>query len=170
MFKKGEYIIYGNNGVCKVQDYMQSDSMDGKQTYYVLMPISSQGSTIFSPIDNQKVFMRPVISRKAAKALIDGIPDYEDMVIADIRPQEQQYKAILQNYDCTEFLRFIIALYNRKRDREAMGRKITAIDEKYLSLAKDSLLNELSIALDMEVDEVDRLLADRIINAEAMAK
>lgn len=167
MFNKGEYIIYGNNGVCMVKDYMQSESMGEGQTFYVLSPLSSRGSTIFSPVDNQKVFMRPVITRSEAMALIDGIPDYEDMVITDVRSQEQQYKEILQDYDCTVFLRFIKALYHRKKDRESIGRKITALDEKYLQLAKDSLLHELSIALDMDVDDVDHLLASKMTALES---
>lgn len=162
MYKKGDYIIYGNNGVCMVEDYMQSDSMGEGQLYYVLNPVSIRGSTIFSPVDNQKVFMRPVISREEAEALIDGIPDYEDMVIEEVRPQEQYYKDILQNYDCIEFLRFIMAIYRRKKAREAIGRRITAVDEKYLIMAKDSLVNELSIVLDIEVDEVDKMLHEKM--------
>jgi CarD family transcriptional regulator len=162
MFNKGEYIIYGNNGVCRVQDYMQSEFMGDGQLFYVLNPLSSQGSTIFSPVDNQKVFMRPVITRSEAEELIEGIPDFEEMILKDVRPQEQQYKEIIQKYDCRIFLRFIKALYGRKKVREAAGRRITAIDEKYLILAKDSLLNELSVALDMEVDEVDEMLAEKM--------
>jgi CarD family transcriptional regulator len=162
MYNKGEYIIYGNNGVCMVQDFMKSDSMGDGQLFYVLNPLSSRGSTIFSPVDNQKVFMRPVISRAEAEALIEGIPDYEDMILQDARSQEQQYKEILQMYDCTVFLRFIKALYSRKKVREAAGRRITAVDEKYLLLARDSLLNELSVALDMEVEEVDQMLEEKM--------
>ena len=111
--------------------------------------------------------MRPVISREEAETLVKGIPEYEDMEIADVRTQEQQYKEILQNYDCKVFLQFIKALYARKRSREAMGRKITALDEKYLNLAKDCLLNGLSIAMDMQVEEVDQLLAKEMIAAES---
>ncbi len=170
MFQKGEYIIYGNNGVCKVQDYMQPDTMEGEEIYYVLSPVNARGSTIFSPVNNDKVYMRPVIKRQEAEELLEGIPDYEDMILGEGKPQDQQYKEILQKYDCVEFLRFIKALYNRKKDREAQGKRITAVDEKYLLLAKDSLLNELSIALDMSVDEVDQMLADRILQSEAGAK
>lgn len=162
MFCKGEYIIYGNNGVCEVQDYMQPEEIDNQRMYYVLAPMRSKGSTIYSPVDNKKVFMRRIITKEEANALLAGIPEYEDLEIEDVRSQEQQYKEILKNYDCTEFLRFIKALYQRKRIREAAGRKITAVDEKYLYLAKDSLLNELALALDMDVEEVDRLLAERM--------
>lgn len=162
MFQKGEYIIYGSNGVCEVQDYLNAEEEEEKRTYYVLAPMRSKGSTIFSPVDNQKVLMRKVMTRDEADALLKGIPEYEDMVIRDSRTQEQQYKEILQSCNSTDSLRLIKALYTRKRQREAAGRRITAIDEKYLFLAKDCLLNELSIALDLDVDEVDKILAEKI--------
>ena len=122
----------------------------------------SKGSTICSPVDNQKVFMRKVMTKEEARELLRGIPEYEDMEIRDSRTQEQQYKEILQSGNSTESLRLLKALYERKRKREAAGRRITAVDEKYLFLAKDCLLNELSIALDMDVEDVDKILADKI--------
>ena len=166
MFEKGEYIIYGNNGVCEVQDYMQGGAPDDNRTYYVLAPIRSRGSTIYSPIDNKKVFMRRVMTREEAAELLDRIPEYEDMEIPEVRNQEQQYKEILQNCDCTDVLRFIKALYSRKEQRETAGKKITAVDEKYLFLAKDSLLNELAIALKMDVNDVDHMLAEKMKSLE----
>lgn len=166
MFEKGEYIIYGSNGVCEVQDYMSAAGETDDRIYYVLVPMRSRGSTIFSPIDNQKVLMRKVMTKEEAKELLQGIPEYEDMVIPESRTQEQQYKAILQSGNSIESLRLLMALYARKRKREAAGRRITAVDEKYLLLAKDCLVNELSIALNMDVDEVDRLLADRMKRSE----
>ncbi len=162
MFEKGEYIIYGSNGVCEVQDYMNAAGETDNRTYYVLAPMRSKGSTIFSPVDNQKVLMRKVMTKEEARELLQGIPEYEDMKIRDSRTQEQQYKEILQSCNSTDSLRLLKALYQRKRKREAAGRRITAVDEKYLFLARDCLLNELSIALDMDVDDVEKILADKI--------
>lgn len=162
MFEKGEYIIYGSNGVCEVQDYMNASGEEDNRIYYVLVPMRSKGSTIFSPVDNQKVFMRKVMTKEEARELLRGIPEYEDMEIRDSRAQEQQYKEILQSGNSTESLRLLKALYERKRKREAAGRRITAVDEKYLFLAKDCLLNELSIALDLEVEDVDKILAEKM--------
>ena len=166
MFHKGEYIIYGSNGVCEVRDYVNPDEMDGKRMYYVLMPLSSKGSTIYSPVDNKKVFMRKIISREEANSLLAHIPEYEDMEIKEVRSQEQHYKELLHSYSCTDCLRFLKAIYKRKKKRDAAGRRMTAVDEKYFLIARDSLLNELALALDMETGEVDKILAERMKEAE----
>ena len=69
MFEKGEYIIYGSNGVCEVQDYMNAAGETDNRTYYVLAPMRSKGSTIFSPVDNQKVLMRKVMTKEEGEAV-----------------------------------------------------------------------------------------------------
>ncbi|HIX72287.1 MAG: CarD family transcriptional regulator [Clostridiales bacterium] len=161
MFEKGEFIIYGSNGVCEVQDYMSPAEEEGR-IYYVLAPMRSRGSTIFSPVDNQKVLMRKVMTKDEAKEFIAEIPAYDDMEIRESRTQEQQYRQVMQSGSSADSLRLLKALYKRKKKREAAGRRITAVDEKYLSMARDSLVNELSVALEMNVDDVDRILADRM--------
>lgn len=83
------------------------------------------------------------------------------MIFHERKDQEQEYKKILQKYDCTVYLRFIKALYRRRESRESKGKKITAMDEKYLTLAKRILLGELSVVLNLTVNDIDRLLAEK---------
>ena len=64
MFQKGDYIIYGNTGVCQVKDIcipdgISSDSND--KLYYRLAPVYGSG-TIYIPVDTS-IYMRPVLSR-----------------------------------------------------------------------------------------------------------
>ena len=77
MFQPGELLIYGSTGVCRVlsidqrQDYV--NGVKQNRLYYQLKPLHQVG-TIYTPVDNDKVVMRPVISREDAEALIDAIP------------------------------------------------------------------------------------------------
>lgn len=162
MFDIGEYIIYGNNGVCQVKEYMQMENGDGERTYYVLVPLRMKGSVIYSPVDNKKVPMRKILTKQEADDLLEKAKEYEEMDITECRGQEQVYKDILQNCSVQDNLRFVKTMYQRKLKREMAGKKITAVDEKYLFLAKDSLLNELAIALGVEVDMVDQLLESKM--------
>ena len=77
MFEVGDMIIYGNNGVCRVETVGKVDSaiLPKDREYYTLCPHYSKGSKIFSPVDNQKVIMRPVINKEEAMQLIDTIKD-----------------------------------------------------------------------------------------------
>ena len=77
MFQPGELLVYGSTGVCQVlsidqrQDYV--NGVKQSRLYYQLKPLY-QGGVIYTPVDNDKVVMRPVISREDAETLIDSIP------------------------------------------------------------------------------------------------
>ena len=74
MFSIGEYIVYGMNGVCKVEEIgpMNMSGVDSDKIYYTLLPLYTKGSRVFTPVDNQKVVMRPVISEQEVCELIDS--------------------------------------------------------------------------------------------------
>lgn len=74
MYQVGELIVYGGTGVCRVEavETPQQRGPEAGRQYYLLKPLYQDG-TIRIPVDS-KVFMRPVISRQEAEALIDAIP------------------------------------------------------------------------------------------------
>lgn len=74
MSQVGELIVYGGTGVCRVEavETPQQRGPEAGRQYYLLKPLYQDG-TIRIPVDS-KVFMRPVISRQEAEALIDAIP------------------------------------------------------------------------------------------------
>ena len=49
MFKIGDYVVHGRNGVCKVVDITHIDisGADKNQLYYTLIPMKSEDSRIF---------------------------------------------------------------------------------------------------------------------------
>lgn len=162
MFQINDYIIYGGNGVCKVIDIgiPPISGMDSKRQYYILQPVYNKTSTIYTPIDNDKVIMRKVLSKKEAKELIETIPDIDTLEdTGSAKFQENNYKNSMMKYDCHEWVKIIKTLYIKKKDREADGKKITSTDEKYLQIAKDSLFGELAIPLEMDREETEELVA-----------
>ena len=73
MYTVGELIVYCGTGVCRVEAIEEKTQPDGSaRGYYRLKPLYQSG-TISVPVDG-KVFMRPVISREEAEALIDELP------------------------------------------------------------------------------------------------
>lgn len=164
MFDVGDYIIYGANGVCKVEKVgtVSVAGIPKDKMYYTLVPVYSKGSTVFTPTDNQKVVMRPVISKEEALSLVDSIKEIEMIKEKDDRMQEVKFKESLKKCDCKECIRIIKTLYQKKQTRIAEGKKITAGDEKYLHIAQDYLYGELAIPLQMEKKEVEAFICARV--------
>lgn len=169
MFQTGDYVVYGSNGVCKVEAVGKLDGMltDGKRLYYTLVPVYDKGGKVFTPVDNEKVIIRPVISKEDASYWIDHMEDLGGIEIKDERRKETMYKEILNRCDYKEWIRMIKTLYDRKQDRLTRGKKATASDERFFHLVESNLFGELSVSLGIKREEVRELIKTRAEQTES---
>ena len=109
MFSKGDYIIYGNSGVCKVEQVgpIEDRNFDDGRIYYTLKPIYIRDSSIMTPVDNSRVVMREVMSENEAKEFIKTIPDIGTLDIKDERKIDQDYKSALLTCDPVKIVSMI---------------------------------------------------------------
>lgn len=164
MFEVGSYIIYGSNGVCKVEE-IGSVSISGipkDKLFYTLVPIYSKGSKLFSPIDNNKVIMRAVTSKEDAYKIIDDFLTIETIPESNEKNKEEVYKRSLRKCDCREYVKIIKTIYLRNQSRISEGKKTIAIEEKYLHMAEEHLYGELAISLDMNKSKVEEFIVERV--------
>ena len=165
MFKVGDLIVYGNTGVCTVEKIGRPDlsGISDDKEYYTLLPYYSRNSRIFTPCDNDKVVMRPIMSKKEAEKLLREIPKIEILVITDEKKREECYKETMKTCDCREFVSILKTIYNRKKTRLAEGKKVTASDERYYNMAEDKLFGEMAIALGLEKSQMKTKIKDNML-------
>ena len=123
MYEIGSFLVYGNKGVCKVEDITTADKLialkniekDKERLYYVLKPVY-QGGIIYTPIDHSKISMRPVISEEEAKRLIDLIPSMhaENFSGKNTIELKAYYQEVTNNPDCEELLQLTMSIYAKK--------------------------------------------------------
>lgn len=172
MYGIGEKIVYGNSGVCEVESYTapKLPGINKEQRYYALRPLYQSG-TIYCPADNPKVFMRPVITRQEAEALIDLIPAIEAEPCPSNQMQEisEHYKSAINTHDCADLIELIMSIYCKKQAVEAKKRKFSQLDGRYMKLAEDLLYGEFAVALEMPKDSVKAYISKRVDEAEKAA-
>lgn len=164
MFKVGEYIVYGHNGICKVEDitYLDMSGADKDRLYYVLLPVNTKGGKLYSPVDSSKIKTRKMLTSEEANQLIDEIPEIEQLWVTNDKLREEQYKEVVKGCDCRQWIRIIKTLHLRKQERLARGKRVTTLDEHYLKLAENQLYGELSVALGKQKSEMADFIAQRI--------
>jgi len=158
MFEVGSLLIYDTTGVCKVLEIGVPSGLpvaNKDRQYYKLAPVFGSG-TIYIPVDT-KVFMRPVITREEAETLIRKIPEIREDICETHNQKvlEDHYKASLMTHDCEELVQLIKTVYAKKKNLEKNGKKTGKTDQTYMKRAKQLLHEELSIALDIPVAEVE---------------
>lgn len=168
MFEKGEYIIYGRNGICKIEDitHLNIAGVDRKRLYYVLVPVSSRSSRICFPVDKEDVHARHLISVEEAERLLDEIRDIEEIWIGNEKMREEVYKEAISSCDYRKWVAVIKTLYLRKQDRLSQGKKMAATDERYLKMAEDALYSELAFVMGREKSGMEELITEHIEKME----
>lgn len=165
MYEKGQYIIYGIRGVCEVMDITTVDRLGGPKgkLYYVLRPYYHQDCKIVTPVDSDKTVVRALLTKEEAQALIDRIPDVEEMAVTEDKQREERYKEALKTCDCHVWVSMIKALYLRRKDRLEQGKKMTDLDERYFKTAEENLYSELALSLDMPREDIVDYITARVL-------
>lgn len=162
-FAIGDLIIYGETGVCRVADIVEKEFPDGNKRCYKLQPLY-QSCMIFTPADNEAVFMRPIISREEADALILNVCDVTPTVFNAISPRElsDKYDAIIKLHDCSELVAMTKAIYEKRTRLVAIKKKLPAVDERYMKRAEDLLFGELAAALGIDKASVKGVIEEKV--------
>lgn len=164
MFQKGEYIVCGSSGICEVTDIttVDVDGISKSKLYYALVPCRQKSGRLLIPVDTDKTVIRKIISKEDAMALIDDLPNLEEIWNANDKMREFKYKECIRSCDCQEWLRVIKTLYLRQKERIAEGKRITVTDERYLKLAEEYLYSELSVLLGVDEHDVGHMVKERL--------
>ncbi|MBP9996902.1 MAG: CarD family transcriptional regulator [Lachnospiraceae bacterium] len=156
MFEVGEYVVYGNKGVCQIKSIGHIDlpGVSEDKLYYTMSQVYLKGSTIFTPVESEQKVLRKVISKEEAESLIGEIKNIKPEWIRDDKVRERNFTDALRKADCKELCEMMIVLQNRKKERIADGKKATSTDERYFHAAEDILFGELGISLGIKKEEV----------------
>jgi len=166
MFQVGDFIIYGGEGACQVEAVgpLELEGFEGDKPYYTLAPLYRAGK-IYTPV-NTNVYMRPVLSRAEAEALVRQIPSIKAAPCAVRNPRVlgEFYQEMLRSHDCESMVLLIKTAYGKSQRRLARGAKPSQVDERYLKRAEDLLYGELAVALDIPREEVVSYIAQAVVN------
>ncbi len=160
MFSVGDKIVYGENGVCTVEkiEPLGNTGANKGMLYYHLSPLIGSG-TYFAPVDSG-AYMRLVISREEAEALIDSMPGIEPAICNDNRFNHVDafYKELFRQHSNEA----LVAIVKGLRCRMAQRKSRSSRAEATLKRARDMLHGELSVALDLDLDQVEDYITQRI--------
>ena len=156
MFQVGDMVCYGTTGACQITSHEARRYGDNVQNCFVLKPVFDKSMTICVPDGNPVLMgrMHPVMTRDEILALIRELPN--EKVECDTNPdaRKQYYNETLKNGDHRELLRMVKSIYNFKKKRHAMGKRLSGFDENAMREAENMLYTEFALVLDIQPKEV----------------
>lgn len=169
MFSIGDKIIYGSEGVYTVKEFTTSpiDKTDTRQFYVLCSVYGPSGNVIITPVGNDKVKMRPVMSRDEALAFIDRIPEITTLTVEKEKNRREVYRQTLANATGDDFVSIIKTVMERREIFLKAKKRLSESDNDYERKAKFCLNGELASSLDIPIDEVDSFIRERLASVSA---
>lgn len=157
MFKKNDVVSYGTTGACIITGITEKKFADFSMEYYELKPVYHDTSTIYVPVNNEKLTakMRKILSSDEVHELIRSMPDEEEICISDNFERKNTYRDIINSGNPKDIIRVIKTLKRIKLEKETSGKRLCAADEHLLNDALKILHDEFALVLNIQPEQVD---------------
>lgn len=160
MFNIGDILVYGVQGICKI------DSCETKQIgrqsadYYVLKPLFNESTAVFVPVENELLTakMQAVLTKTQAEELVKRVEQIDIIKSNDENQKREFYKAILSSGDREKLIALIKTIRLERNIRRQGNKKLNINDEQTLRKAELLIYNELAFVFDAEPDEVKDII------------
>lgn len=163
-FDIGEYVSYGINGMCNIEDIrpMQLSQSVEKMMYYILRPESNPKSTIFVPVNNQKLVskMRELMTKDEINAMLVRMKDRTLEWEKDVRFRTESFHEILSNGVNQDLILMIRCLHRKRQELVQLGKKLPARDSNTLKTAERLVEEEFAHVLHIKCEEVSDYIRD----------
>ncbi len=171
MYSAGDYVVYGDSDVCKVEKIGVPDMKFHQSTgkiYYFLEPQFYKG-VIYAPTDTQ-VPMRPVIGREEALRLIGSMPSIEasPCPMSDKKRMNDHYDQLMADHSSCSLARTAKSIYIKYHAAGLKTKLPNSTEASFYKKASELLLQELSIALDEPIEAVQKRIEQVVSPGEAM--
>ncbi len=160
MFKIGDIVVYGAQGICKIAGTEQKQIGKTSVNYYVLKPIFNQNTSVFVPVENAALTakMQEILSKEQANRLAQRVININILKFVGENDKQDQYKTILASGDRERLIALIKTIRAERDTRRENGKKLNINDEQTLRKAETLFYNELAFVYDVSPDEVKNII------------
>lgn len=153
MFEVGDRILYPMHGAGTIVKIEESEILGEKNFYYILK-ISGRDIKIMIPIKNsQRVGVRPVVSREEMRRAIEILGSEPTAMASNWNRRYRENAEKLKSGRVDE-----VAEVVRNLSRANGRKKLSAVENKMLTNARQILVSEVALVGDMDVKEASDLV------------
>ena len=151
-FKIGDKAVYPAHGVGEVTD-IQTRALGGKERSFYILKVLENGMKIMVPTETAAAAgLRPVISRKDAKKVLDILKSND--VAVKTQPWNRRYREymeMLKSGSPFEVAKVLRDLYRLKSDKD-----LSFGERRLLDTARSLLVTELGLSLGKKEEAVEK--------------
>lgn len=149
MYNKGEYIILKSGGIYRIAD--------SNATEYSL--VDCENNTIKSINSNSDDIVRTIITKDEMEEVIERIGFIPTIKAPNDKTRIELMEDAMNHFDEILWIKVIKTLYWRQKDKG-----LTPSEAKIFTRAKNYLHNEISILMEIPMDQVENYISTSLSN------
>ena len=165
MYQINQTVAYSSQGICTVSEICTREVAGSVADYYVLKPAADPRSTVYVPVNNERLVsrMRAVLRADEAEALLTLLPQLDAAWIANDNERRERHRALLTEGAAADIAAVFKALVLRRSELETLSRKLRSLDENTLKQCEKLLCCECAHALNCSTDDIRTRLYSAIL-------
>jgi len=159
MFNVGDKIVYPMHGAGVIESIEEKEILGSRQKYYVMkMPVGD--IKVMIPTNNAKeIGIREVIDKEEALQVLGALEDQCTYINANWNKRYRENMDKIKSGDIFEVADVVRNLAYRDKEKG-----LSTGERKMLNNAKQILVSELVLANEMEQNEVEKMISDKLNN------
>ncbi len=155
-FNKGEYVSYGNKGICVILGIVEREICGKTGEYFELQPVYEEGVKLFVPVENKELYgkMKKLVSGKEIDEIIREIASEPEEWVESDSMRREKFRKIISGGNRRELMRLIRSVYNHKESLRGTTRKLHVADERFMKEAEKLLHEEFAFVLGIDPSQV----------------
>ncbi|MBQ7334947.1 MAG: hypothetical protein IJW92_00535 [Clostridia bacterium] len=164
MFQKNDYVFYESGGICRISDIQTAplEGMPADREYYVLQSLHDSNGVIYIPVDSDRVFLRRLLNREEAESFLNRITQVDAIDEPNAKLLRTRYTECMRMHTPEEWVRVIKTVWRRTNATPQKPARISDSERGFSENAKRYLYTELSLALGISAQEMERYIAEHI--------
>lgn len=166
MFEINDFVFYGSEGVCRIDDIVSSPFSDVKTEgkYFVLHSLHGKTGTMFVPVAASDRLMRRIMSKSELGKLLSRMDSLPLIVESNLKQLKEKYSEAMRSGKPDEWVRVIKTVYDRTVNGRSNGRKVSDAERAFSENAKKYLYMEISTVLGIPEESVEKYITDYMEN------
>ena len=162
MFSLGQVVMHPTAGVCKIESTEKKFfSRTQWQEYFVLKPVFKNNTTLFLPIDNNKVGVRELYSTDDINTILNNVNLGDVLWIDNDNARHDVFLQIMKSKDAPKIIQMIIELKKVELSRVADGKNLRVSDAKILKDAEKIIYEEIAYVLGLDLEQAENLVLEK---------
>lgn len=156
-YKVKQQIVYPSQGVGTITKIFEKE-FNGENALYYKIYLEVSDMVVMVPVSHAKdLGIRPIVDEKEAKKALDILSEDFEPITSDWKLRYQMNLDLLKKGTISDIAKIVRCLYNRSKVKE-----LPIQERKLYDNAKKLLEDELSIALEKDLEQIEALIHEKL--------